>query len=189
MVQAKKVQRSTAAAPARVFTPPHDAHSDYAGLAQFRFQIRSFLAFSEAAAAQQGLTPTQHQALLGIKGFVRPGPATVGDVARFLLIRHHSAVELINRLAKLGLVSRIADPEDARRVHLKLTKKGEQKLQALSRKPRRAPPRRKPGAKSPARFVSEVQPHLNTRRTAFSVQKNRVGLAYQHSARPADSSV
>nr|WP_249141951.1 MarR family transcriptional regulator [Bradyrhizobium diazoefficiens] len=108
--------------------------ADYAALAQFRYQIRSFLAFSEAAASEQGLTPTQHQALLGIKGFVRPGPATVGDVARFLLIRHHSAVELIDRLAKLGLVGRVADPDDARRVHLKLTRKGEQKLQALSRK-------------------------------------------------------
>jgi DNA-binding MarR family transcriptional regulator len=108
--------------------------ADYAALAQFRYQIRSFLAFSEEAAAKEGLTPTQHQALLGIKGFVRPGPATVGDVARFLLVRHHSAVELVDRLAKLGLVSRLADPDDARRVHLKLTKKGEQKLRALSRK-------------------------------------------------------
>ncbi|WP_439410076.1 MarR family transcriptional regulator [Bradyrhizobium sp. DASA03076] len=85
--------------------------------------MRSFLAFSEAAAARQGLTPTQHQALLGIKGFVPAGPATVGDVARFLLIRHHSAVELINRLAKLRLISLVADPEDARRVHIKLTTK------------------------------------------------------------------
>ncbi|MGY3454971.1 DNA-binding MarR family transcriptional regulator [Bradyrhizobium sp. LM3.4] len=108
--------------------------ADYAALAQFRYQIRSFLAFSEAAAHLQGLTPQQHQALLGIKGFVRPGPATVGDVARFLLIRHHSAGELINRMAKLGLVGRVTDPEDARRVHLRLTRKGEQKLQALSRK-------------------------------------------------------
>lgn len=133
MVQAKKAQRPAAATSARPSSRTM-RDSDYAALAQFRHQVRSFLAFSEAAAAQQGLTPTQHQALLGIKGFVRPGPATVGDVARFLLIRHHSAVELVNRLAKLGLVSRIADPEDARRVHLKLTKKGEQKLQALSRK-------------------------------------------------------
>ena len=124
MVQAKKAQRATAvrSAPAAATGTMRD--SDYAALAQFRYQIRSFLAFSEAAAAKQGLTPTQHQALLGIKGFVRPGPATVGDVARFLLIRHHSAVELINRLAKLGLVDRVADPEDARRVHLKLTRKG-----------------------------------------------------------------
>ncbi|WP_082905638.1 MarR family winged helix-turn-helix transcriptional regulator [Bradyrhizobium centrolobii] len=108
--------------------------SDYAALAQFRYQIRSFLAFSEAAARRQGLTPQQHQALLGIKGFVHPQHATVGDIARFLLIRHHSAVELLNRMAKLGLISKFADPEDARRVHLKLTGKGEQKLRALSRK-------------------------------------------------------
>ncbi len=133
MVQTKKAQRSTVATSARrAGSTMRD--SDYAALAQFRYQIRSFLAFSEAASVKQGLTPTQHQALLGIKGFVRPGPPTVGDVAKFLLIRHHSAVELINRLAKLGLVSRLTDPEDARRVHLKLTKKGEQKLLALSRK-------------------------------------------------------
>jgi DNA-binding MarR family transcriptional regulator len=106
---------------------------DYEALAQFRYQIRSFLAFSEAAAQRQGLTPQQHQALLGIKGFVRPGPATVSDVARFLLIRHHSAVELMNRMEKVGLIRRVPDPQDARRVHLKLTAKGERKLGALSR--------------------------------------------------------
>jgi DNA-binding MarR family transcriptional regulator len=134
MAQAKTAQRRTVTMPARS-SPSRTMHdSDYAALAQFRYEIRSFLAFSEAAAAKQGLTPTQHQALLGIKGFVRPGPATVGDVARFLLIRPHSAVELINRLVKLGLVDRVADPQDARRVHLKLTRKGERKLRALSQK-------------------------------------------------------
>ncbi|WP_249159617.1 MarR family winged helix-turn-helix transcriptional regulator [Bradyrhizobium tropiciagri] len=107
---------------------------DYEALARFRYQLRTFLAFSEEAAKQAGLTPQQHQALLGIKGFVQPGPATVGDIARFLLIRHHSAVELVNRMVKLGLIGRVADPEDARRVQLKLTAKGEQKLQALSKK-------------------------------------------------------
>jgi DNA-binding MarR family transcriptional regulator len=107
--------------------------ADYEALAQFRYQVRSFLAFSEAAAQRQGLTPQQHQALLGIKGFARRGQATIGDVARFLLIRHHSAVELINRMTKLRLISRVTDPDDARRVLLKLTGKGEQKLQALSR--------------------------------------------------------
>ncbi|WP_225715847.1 MarR family winged helix-turn-helix transcriptional regulator [Bradyrhizobium semiaridum] len=107
---------------------------DYEALARFRYQLRTFLAFSEEAARQAGLTPQQHQALLGIKGFVRPGPATVGDIARFLLIRHHSAVELVNRMVKLGLIGRVADPDDARRVRLKLTAKGEQKLQALSKK-------------------------------------------------------
>ncbi|MCK1317294.1 MULTISPECIES: MarR family transcriptional regulator [unclassified Bradyrhizobium] len=134
MVQMKRTQRATAARSGRSSATEPMRDSDYAALAQFRYEIRSFLAFSEAAAAKQGLTPTQHQALLGIKGFVRPGPATVGDVARFLLIRPHSAVELINRLAKLGLVGRVADPQDARRVHLKLTGRGEQKLRALSQR-------------------------------------------------------
>lgn len=106
---------------------------DYQALAQFRYQLRVFLAFSETAAAQQGLTSQQHQVLLGIKGFVDPGPPTVGDVARFLLIRHHSAVELIKRMEKRGLIRRTSDPEDARRVHLRLTAKGERKLQAISK--------------------------------------------------------
>lgn len=106
---------------------------DYKALAQFRYQLRVFLAFSDTAAEQQGLTPQQHQALLGIKGFIDPGPPTVGDVARFLLIRHHSAVELVNRMEKRGLIRRASDPEDARRVHLRLTAKGEQKLKAISK--------------------------------------------------------
>jgi DNA-binding MarR family transcriptional regulator len=106
---------------------------DYKALAQFRYQLRIFLAFSERAAERYGLTPQQHQALLGIKGFVDPGPASVGDIAQFLAIRHHSAVELINRMEKRGLIRRASDPEDARRVHLRLTAKGEQKLQAISR--------------------------------------------------------
>ncbi|WP_050425837.1 MarR family winged helix-turn-helix transcriptional regulator [Bradyrhizobium tropiciagri] len=107
---------------------------DYRALAQFRFELRTFLAFSEEGARKAGLTPQQHQALLGIKGFVEPGPPSIGDIARFLLIRHHSAVELMNRMAKLGLISRVTDPVDGRRVQLKLTAKGEQKLQAISKK-------------------------------------------------------
>lgn len=106
---------------------------DYQALARFRYQLRLFLAFSETAAQKAGLTPQQHQALLAIKGFAGPAPASVGDLARFLLIRHHTAVELVNRMAKLGLLSRVVDDDDGRRVLVQLTKKGEQKLQALSR--------------------------------------------------------
>ena len=106
---------------------------DYEALARFRHQLRLFLAFSEMAAQKAGLTPQQHQALLAIKGFSSPAPASVGDLARFLLIKHHTAVELVNRMAKLGLLSRVVDAEDGRRVLVQLTKKGEQKLQALSR--------------------------------------------------------
>ncbi|GMO37832.1 MULTISPECIES: MarR family winged helix-turn-helix transcriptional regulator [unclassified Bradyrhizobium] len=107
--------------------------ADYAALAQFRYQLRTFLAFSEAAAQNAGLTPQQHQALLAIKGLADPGGASVGDIAGFLLIRHHTAVELVDRMAKLKLIGREADPEDARRVLVKLTAKGEQKLRSLSR--------------------------------------------------------
>jgi DNA-binding MarR family transcriptional regulator len=108
-------------------------NSAYAALAQFRLQVRTFLAFSETAAQRAGLTPQQHQALLAIKGFAGRDAASVGDVARFLLIRHHTAVGLVDRISKLGLIKRVADPQDARRVLVKLTAKGEQKLRALSR--------------------------------------------------------
>ncbi|MBR1180007.1 MarR family transcriptional regulator [Bradyrhizobium sp. KB893862 SZCCT0404] len=107
--------------------------ADYTALAQFRYQLRTFLAFSEAAAQKAGLTAQQHQALLAIKGLADPEGASVGDIARFLLIRHHTAVELVDRMAKLKLIGRQADPEDARRVLVKLTAKGEQKLRSLSR--------------------------------------------------------
>ena len=107
--------------------------SDYWALAQFRYQLRTFLAFSEAAAQSAGLTPQQHQALLAIKGLAAPDGASVGNIARFLLIRHHTAVELVDRMAKLKLIGREADPDDARRVLVKLTAKGERKLRSLSR--------------------------------------------------------
>ena len=106
---------------------------DYGTLAEFRYQLRKFLAFSEAAAQQSGLTPQQHQALLAIKGFSNSEPISVGDLARILLIRHHTAVELMDRMTKLGLLSRIVDAEDGRRVLVKLTRKGEQKLRTLSK--------------------------------------------------------
>ena len=105
---------------------------DYKALARFRYQLRVFLAFSETAAARQGLTPQQHQALLAIKGFAGPDLTSVGDLARALLIRHHTAAELTERMKRLGLVERSVDAQDARRVLLKLTARGERKLLGLS---------------------------------------------------------
>lgn len=107
--------------------------ADYQTLAQFRYQVRTYLAFSEVAVRRAGLTMQQYQALLAIKGFAGRDAASIGDVADFLLIRPHTAVELMNRMAKLDLISRGADPQDARRVLIRLTTKGEQKLRALSR--------------------------------------------------------
>jgi DNA-binding MarR family transcriptional regulator len=106
---------------------------DYEALAQFRYQLRKFLSFSEAAAHAAGLTSQQHQALLAIKGFSGTQQVSVGDLAGFLLVRHHTAVELVDRMTKLGLLVRIVDADDSRRILVKLTRKGEQKLQMLSK--------------------------------------------------------
>jgi DNA-binding MarR family transcriptional regulator len=115
-------------------TRNHAFHNvDYEALAQFRFQLRKFLSFSEAAAHKAGLTPQHHQALLAVKGFSGTEPVSVGDLAGFLLVRHHTAVELVDRMTKLGLLVRIADSEDSRRILVRLTRKGEQKLQSLSK--------------------------------------------------------
>src|SRR5262245_50240437 len=106
---------------------------DYETLARFRFELRRFLAFSEAAANRSGLTARQHQALLAIRGFSGRAPVSVGDLARYLLIRHHTAVELVDRMAKLKILSRSVDPTDGRRVLVQLTREGERRLQRLSR--------------------------------------------------------
>lgn len=103
---------------------------DYRALAGIRRGMREFLEFSAGAARQAGLTPAQHQALLAIKGM--PGPVTVGSLAAWLGIRHHSAVGLVNRLAILKLVKRSPDPRDGRRVHLKSTSRADARLAALS---------------------------------------------------------
>lgn len=105
---------------------------DYQVLAQFRHALRQFLAFSEEAAAQAGLTPAQHQALLAIKGMPGPGPVSVGHLAGWLGVRHHSCVGLVDRLVALDLVAKKTDPADRRRVTLKLTRLADRKLAALS---------------------------------------------------------
>ncbi|MCX8571802.1 MULTISPECIES: MarR family winged helix-turn-helix transcriptional regulator [Aminobacter] len=105
---------------------------DYRGLADFRYAIRKFLAFSEAAAIEAGLTAQQHQALLTIKGIGSEQGLSVGDLATRLLVKHHSAAELAKRLEEAGLVLRSQDPHDGRRVLLTLTDESEKKLESLS---------------------------------------------------------
>jgi DNA-binding MarR family transcriptional regulator len=106
---------------------------DYPALARFRYELRRFLAFSEHAARKEKLTPQQHQALLAIKGFSRAKPVTLGEVARLLLVRQHTAVELVNRMAKAGLVVRRVDGSDRRRILVGLTAEGERRLRKLSK--------------------------------------------------------
>jgi DNA-binding MarR family transcriptional regulator len=106
--------------------------ADYQLLAQFRYLLARFLAFSAKAAHAEGLEPRQHQALLAIKGYPGGVRVTVGDLAERLGIRHHSAVGLVDRLVESGYLIRRTDAEDRRRAILRLTSLGEKALAALS---------------------------------------------------------
>ncbi len=106
--------------------------ADYEDLLALRTGLRRFLRWSEQQAEAAGLTPAQHQLLLAIRGHAdRRGP-TIGEVADYLLLRHHSAVGLVDRAEEAGLVTRSRDAEDQRVVRLQLTAEGEERLEALS---------------------------------------------------------
>jgi DNA-binding MarR family transcriptional regulator len=102
---------------------------DYLALAEFRYQIRRFLHFSEAAARGLEIEPQQHQLLLAVKTAESP---TIGFLAERLQIRHHSAVELIDRMAASGMVERAHSEVDRRQVLISLTHEGERILKKLS---------------------------------------------------------
>jgi DNA-binding MarR family transcriptional regulator len=106
--------------------------ADYELLAELRHSLRLFASFSEQAARSAGLTPAQHQALLALKGHGREQPLTIGELAERLLIRHHSAVGLVQRLLARGLVQRSTDASDRRRVRLELRPRGEALLARLT---------------------------------------------------------
>jgi DNA-binding MarR family transcriptional regulator len=106
--------------------------TDYASLAELRYQIRCFLSFSEQAARAAGLEPRQHQLMLGLKGLPKGARPTIGELAERLQIQHHSAVELVNRLVVAGYVRRHRAGGDRREVLLELTLKAEKVLRTLS---------------------------------------------------------
>jgi DNA-binding MarR family transcriptional regulator len=105
---------------------------NYRALADFRFHIRQFLRFSEAAARKVGLEPQQHQLLLAIKGMEPATRPTVGQLATRLQTRHHSVVELIDRMEARQFVVRRRSEQDRRQVWIDLTPEGERILEALS---------------------------------------------------------
>ena len=105
---------------------------NYRALAEFRYQIRRFLHFSEKAARFAGLNPQQHQLLLALKGLPRDVEPNIGEIAERLHVRHHSAVELIERLTERRLLHKQQSPADRRRVLLEITAEGEAILQKLS---------------------------------------------------------
>ncbi len=115
-----------------VGSEPEEFERVLAQLANFRYLLRKFLRFSESAARGVGITPQQHQLMLGIAGFTDTGKATVSELAEFLQERHHSVVGLIDRAALSGLVRRETDPSDRRVVLVSLTPRGRSILKRLS---------------------------------------------------------
>jgi len=105
---------------------------DYEKLLGFRVALREFEHWSERQARAAGLTPAQHQLLLSVRGSADPLGPSIREIADRLLLRHHSAVELIDRAASAGWVSRRADRDDARVMRVGLTAKGARVLGKLT---------------------------------------------------------
>jgi DNA-binding MarR family transcriptional regulator len=105
---------------------------DYGRLLGLRTRLRGFLRWSEDQARAAGLTAAQHQLLLAIRGHDDPAGPTIGELADYLYLRHHSAVGLIDRADAAGLVQRVEDKQDRRVARVLLTGKGRKALRALS---------------------------------------------------------
>jgi DNA-binding MarR family transcriptional regulator len=111
---------------------PEVAQQDLQALAEWRYQIRKFLSFSEEAARSVGLEPQHHQLLLAIKGLPSGKRPTISVLAERMAVRHHTVVELVDRLTVRGLVKRIGCPRDRRSVLVELTTRAEHLLRRLS---------------------------------------------------------
>lgn len=105
---------------------------DFEHLLAFRSSLRRFQRWSEDQAQAAGLTHVQHQLVVAVKGHPGGDSPTIGDLAGYLLLRHHSTVELVDRAEAAGLVRRVADARDARLVRVRLTAKGDGILNALT---------------------------------------------------------
>jgi len=111
---------------------PRFADEEYERLAAFRHALRRFLHFSESAAGKMGITAQQYHALLVVRVRSDGHPPAINDLARQLLIKHNSAVGLVDRLVDQGLLVRKPALDDERKVHLSLTEKGSRVLERLA---------------------------------------------------------
>jgi DNA-binding MarR family transcriptional regulator len=118
---------------------PYDGHlsrpfsrGEFQRLAEFRFQLRRFLHFSNASAESAGLRPQQYQLLQCVYGMPDDLPPTIANVAARMLLKHNSAVELVDRTIEQGWLRRSNDPNDHRCILLRLTPKGERALASLA---------------------------------------------------------
>lgn len=111
---------------------PRPTDEDYQRLLELRTGLRRFLRWSEQQAEAAGVTPAQHQLLLAIRGHADERGPTIGEVAGYLLLRHHSAVGLVDRAEAAGLIARVPDADNRSVVRLRLTANGSAQLEALS---------------------------------------------------------
>jgi len=111
---------------------PRLSERQYRDLLAFRVELRRFNRWSEDQARAAGLTHAQHQLLLAVRAHADPRGPTMGEVADYLLLRHHSAVELVDRAATAGLLERSRDDGDARVVRLELTPLGAERIAQLT---------------------------------------------------------
>jgi DNA-binding MarR family transcriptional regulator len=105
---------------------------DYENLLAARASLRRFLHWSETQARTAGLTSAQHQLMLAVKGHPGAQGPAIGDLAGYLMLRHHSTVELVDRAVAAGLVERWGDDEDGRVIRVRLTAEGEARLASLA---------------------------------------------------------
>ena len=106
---------------------------DFESNLAFRVELRRFQRWSEEQAAAAGLTHTQHQLLVAIKGHPGSLPPAIGEIAEYLLLQSHSAVGLVDRAEAAGFVQRMQDANDARIVRVELTEKGDQLVTELTK--------------------------------------------------------
>ena len=105
---------------------------DFERLLQLRTGLRRFLRWSEDQARAAGVTPAQHQLLLAVRGHPDPDGPTIGELADYLVLRHHSAVGLVDRAVAAGLVQRGRDPTSNSVVRVTVTPAGADRLDALA---------------------------------------------------------
>jgi DNA-binding MarR family transcriptional regulator len=112
----------------------HPTESNYRSLAEFRYQIRLFMADSDETARSAGLEPEQFQLLLAVRGMPQGSSATIQRLASRLLVRHNTAVERIDRLARMGFLRRTHSRADHRVVFVELSARGKRVVEKLARK-------------------------------------------------------
>jgi DNA-binding MarR family transcriptional regulator len=113
-------------------SPRGSFQPNYKLMAEFRYQIRRFLRFSEDTSRSGGLEPQQYQLMLALKGLAPDVRPRVGEIAERLQIQHHSTVELVDRLARRGLIKRRRSDSDRREVLLELTPRGDKVIQEMA---------------------------------------------------------